>query len=136
MRRLLVIGSLLAGCVPPSSNYPAVHYIPVLPLAAYPPAPYPTPYPAGWYEARYAGAPAYPGYPSGYPAYAPQVAEVEFQTPSLAVRALAGKISASASNGDCASALAAGNELEKVDAESHHAILAVDERYAQCVRGF
>lgn len=126
MRRLLVIGSLLAGCVPPSSNYPAVYYVPIVPLAAYPPAPYPTPYPAGWYEARYAGAPA----------YAPPAVEVQFETPSLAVRALAGKISAAASNADCASALAAGNELEKLDAESHHAILAVDERYAQCVRGF
>lgn len=124
-----VLVSTLAGCIPPSTTTQGyVLYVPVVPLAAYPPPPYP-----GTFEARS----MYPGYPWGYPAYAPPApAQVQFQTPSLAVRALAGKISETASTGDCDSARSAGNELERMDADSHHAILAIDERYAQCVRGF
>ena len=128
---ITVLVSTLAGCIPPATSQGYVLYVPVVPLVAYPPAPYAT-----GYEARYAGAPGYPGDPSGDPVYLPPPAQVDFQTPSLAVRALAGKISETASNGDCDAARSAGNELERMDAESHHAILAIDERYAQCVRGF
>ncbi len=117
MLRAVFIASVLAGCYPPSNN-PGyfTYYVPV--YAPPPPFPFAQLGPDSMYQAR-----------------AP-MPDVQFQTPSLTVRALAGKISAAASQGDCAGAIAAGNELEKIDADSHHAILAVDERYAVCVRGF
>ncbi len=129
LRHQLITAVLVsvAGCIPPSTSPGYVLYVPVVPLAAYPPAPFP-----GTFEARS----MYPGYPWGPPAYAPPAVDVQFQTPSLAVRALASKISETASTGACDAARSAGNELERLDAESHHAILAIDERYAQCVRGF
>ncbi len=81
MRRPLVtvvLASTLAGCLPPGIDYQQpVYYVPVLPLAAYPPAPFPAYYPTYGYPAR--GVDPY---------VAP--AEVQFETPSLAVRALAG----------------------------------------------
>jgi hypothetical protein len=113
MLKLVVIASTFTACVPPSTSPGVVYYVPVVPIVplhAYPPAPYPVePEP---------------------------VPTVEFVTPSLAVRNLAMKISESASEGDCATAKAAGNELEKIDHESHHALIAVDARYAGCIRGF
>jgi hypothetical protein len=117
MRRLLfaVLVSTWAGCFPPSTVPVGYYYVPVprVPLHAYPPAPFHDPY--SWWHPP---------------------AEVTFQTPSLAVRNLAMRISESASNGDCATAKAAGDELERIDHDAHHAILAVDERYASCIRGF
>ncbi len=128
-----VVAVAVAGCYQPPSAYPSYpsyfqRYAPVyvpayvayVPLAAFPPAPFP-----------YASL----GPDSMYQSRAP-VSDVQFETPSLAVRNLALKISESASSGDCATARQTGDELERVDADSHHAILAVDERYAQCVRGF
>lgn len=114
---MLVSG--FAACMPPSYAPGYVYYLPAVPLHAYPPAPYPIPTPAAdWYK------------------WQPPPPQVQFETPSLAVRNLAMKISESAANGDCATAKATGDELERVDADSHHAILAVDATYAKCVRGF
>lgn len=121
MLRLLVIASTFAACVPPSTSPGVVYYVPVVPLPAFPPPPFavtPEPMAEPIYESR-----------------AP-VEDVQFETPSLAVRNLAMKISESASEGDCVTARSAGNELEKVDSESHHAMIAVDARYAACIRGF
>lgn len=123
MLRLAIVASMLVGCVPPATpTTPSYFYyvpagmvvapMPILPLDAYPPPPF--------YH---------------YPAPAP-VAEVELETPSLAVRALSSRVSEAASAGDCAAAIAAGDELEKLHADSHHALLAVDQRYAACIRGF
>jgi hypothetical protein len=106
---IALFASTLAGCIPPSYSPGVVYYVPVVPIVplhAFPPAPFHHP------------------------------PEVQFETPSLAVRNLAMRISESASQDDCARALSAGDELEKVDPTSHHALLAVDERYASCVRGF
>ncbi|MBA2545146.1 MAG: hypothetical protein H0V17_36225 [Deltaproteobacteria bacterium] len=110
----VLLASTLGGCMVGSYSPGVVYYVPVVPmvpLAAFPPAPF-----------------------HHYPPPAPAVAE--FQTPSLTVRALAMKISESASTGDCGAAITAGDELEQIDNHSHHALLAVDERYAGCVRGF
>jgi len=100
--------AMLAGCFPPSTSpaFVAVYWVPVAPVY-YAPVYYPPPLLAG-----------------------------EFQSPSLAIRALAGRISESASNGDCEAAIRAGDELERLERPAHHAVLAVDERYARCVRGF
>lgn len=120
MLRSLVLVSIVAGCLPPSTSPGVVYYVPavpIVPLAAYPPAPF---------HHFSVGA------DSVYQARVP----IQFETPSLAIRNLAMRISEAASHGDCATAKHAGDELEKVDADSHHAILAVDERYASCVRGF
>ena len=118
LRRLLVIAlfaSTLAACMVGSySPGGIVYYVPVVPvpLHAYPPAPFHDWPPMPWPPAH-----------------------VQFETPSLAVRNLAMRISEAASNGDCPRALSAGDELGKIDHTSHHALLAVDERYASCVRG-
>jgi hypothetical protein len=112
MLRVAVLASALAGCIPPPASQPSYFvYVPIVPLAAYPPPPF-------------------------YNVPPPVAADVQLETPSLAVRALAGKISAAASEQDCANAVAAGDELEKLDADSHHAMLAIDQRYAACIRGF
>jgi hypothetical protein len=109
----------LAGCIATNTMPGYFVYVPPVPLSAFPPPPFP-------YTAV--------GPDSLYQSRAP--ADVQFQTPSLAVRNLAMRISETASHGDCAAAVQAGRELERVDADAHHAILAVDERYARCVRGF
>lgn len=123
MLRAALIASSLAACVPPSSAPSYVYAVPVVPLYAYPPPPF-----------AYSPPPPSPS----YFVYQPPVveAEVQLETPSLAVRALSGKISAAASTGDCQAAIAAGDELEKLHADSHHAMLAIDQRYAACIRGF
>lgn len=123
MLRAALIALSFAACVPPSAT-PSAFYVAV-PLNAYPPAPfyyYPQPSPSYFYYQP--------------PPPPPVIAEVQLETPSLAVRALAGKISAAASQGDCVGAIAAGDELEKLSSDSHHAMLAIDQRYAACIRGF
>ncbi len=128
MLRAALIALSFAACVPPSVTPSALYVaVPVVPLSAYPPAPfyyYPQPSPSYFY------------YQPPPPPPPPAIAEVQLETPSLVVRALAGKISAAASEGDCAAALAAGDELEKHSSDSHHAMLAIDQRYAACIRGF
>lgn len=124
MLRVASIALSVAACVPPSSAPTYVYAVPVVPLYAYPPPPF-----------AYVPPPPSPSYFVYQP---PPVvaAEVQLETPSLAVRALSGKISAAASTGDCQGAIAAGDELEKLHADSHHAMLAIDQRYAACIRGF
>ncbi len=124
MLRVALIALSFAACVPPSSTPSYFYvYVPVVPLTAYPPAPfyyYPPPSPSYFH----------------YQPPPPVIADVQLETPSLAVRALSGKISAAASQGDCVGAIAAGDELEKLSSDSHHAMLAIDQRYAACIRGF
>jgi hypothetical protein len=115
---IVVLASTFAGCIPPSTS-PAgyVYYVPVVPLHAFPPAPF------------------HSGHRWWLDPPPPAPATIVFEPPSLAARALSARIGESASRGDCATALEAGNELEQIDHESNHALLAVDESYASCVRG-
>ncbi len=140
MLRAALIALSFAACVPPSYTPTPSYFYAVVPLSTYPPAPfYHYPLPAPFVPlTAYRPPPFYyqPPSPSYYPPPPPVIADVQLETPSLVVRALAGKISAAASQGDCAGAIAAGDELEKVNRDSHHAMLAIDQRYAACIRGF
>ena len=126
MLRVALIALSFAACIPPSSTPGFYVAVPAVPLSAYPPAPF------------YYHPPASPSYfyYQPPPPPPPVIADVQLETPSLVVRALASKISAAASQGDCTGAIAAGDELEKISSDSHHAMLAIDQRYAACIRGF
>jgi hypothetical protein len=60
---------------------------------------------------------------------------VALEIPSLATRALALKVSEAAQRGDCATANSAGVELERMDHDLHHTLLAIDGDYARCFAG-